>query len=140
MRERSPQFGGESINGPSNRGRVVLTIKLNELLWPSMTFEVILIKMKYLCLHNISIHINLYQNWFINECARKIKAKILESHSFGVSEFQSFTVSQFQSFRVFFVRCRRTYVLNPESHSFRVFLWDVEDLMFLKNTNLYGVL
>jgi hypothetical protein len=49
--------------------------------------------MKYLRNHNINIHINFYQNRFINECARKKKAKI--------PEFQSF-----------FVRCRRTYVLN----------------------------
>ena len=27
--------------------------------------------MKYLRIHNISIHINFYQNQFINECARK---------------------------------------------------------------------
>ena len=39
-----------------------------------------------------------YENRFINECARKKKAKI--------PEFQSFTISEF------FVRCRRTYVLN----------------------------
>ena len=32
-----------SINGPSIRGRVGLTLKLDELLWPSMTFEVILL-------------------------------------------------------------------------------------------------
>ena len=37
-----------------------------------------------------------YQNWFINEFARKIKAKIPEFHSI----------------RDFFVRCRRTYILN----------------------------
>ena len=65
--------------------------------------------MKYLRNHNISIHINFYQNRFINECARKKKAKIPEFRSFTVSEFHSFRVSQFQSF---FVRCRRTYVLN----------------------------
>ena len=52
--------------------------------------------MKYLRIHNITIHINHYKNRFINECARKIKDKIPESHSF----------------RVFFVRCRRTYVLK----------------------------
>ena len=57
--------------------------------------------MKYLRINNISIPINFYQNRFINECARKIKAKIPEFHSFRVSQFQSF-----------FVRCRRTYVLN----------------------------
>ena len=32
-----------SINGPSIRGRVGLTLKLDEILWPSMTFEVILL-------------------------------------------------------------------------------------------------
>ena len=52
--------------------------------------------MKYLHFHNISIHINVNQNRFINECARKIKAKIPES----------------QSLRFFFVRCRRTYIHN----------------------------
>ena len=47
-----------SIIGPSIRGRVGLTLKLDELLGPSMTFEVILIKMKYLRIHNISIQIS----------------------------------------------------------------------------------
>jgi hypothetical protein len=37
---------------------VGLTLKLDELLWPSMTFEVILLEMKYLRIHNIGIHIN----------------------------------------------------------------------------------
>ena len=45
-----------SINGPSIRGRVGLTLKLDELLGPSMTFEVILIKIKYMRIHIISIH------------------------------------------------------------------------------------
>ena len=49
--ERYTQFGEGRINGPSNRGRVGLTVKLDELLRPSMTFEVI---------HNIGIHINFY--------------------------------------------------------------------------------
>ena len=40
-----------------NYHRVGLKLKLDELLGPSMTFEVILIKMKYLRIHNISIHI-----------------------------------------------------------------------------------
>ena len=61
-----------------------------------MTFEVILIKMKYLCLYNVSIHIKFYQNQFVNECARKINAKIPES----------------QRFTVFFAKYRRTYVLK----------------------------
>ena len=59
-----------------------------------MIFEVILIKMKYLRLYNISILINFFQNRFINECARKIKS------------------TEFHSFTVFFVRIRRTYVLE----------------------------
>ena len=41
--------------------------------------------MKYLHIHNISIHINVYQNQSINECARKLK-------------FQGFTVLQSKSF------------------------------------------
>ena len=41
--EKSPQFGEGSINGPSSRGRVGLMLKLDELLWPLMNFEVILI-------------------------------------------------------------------------------------------------
>ena len=49
--------------------------------------------MKNLRLHNVSIHRNFYQNRFINECARKKKAKIPESRSF-------------------LVRYRRTYVLK----------------------------
>ena len=36
-----------------------------------MTVEVILIKMKYLRIHNISIRINFHQNRFINECVMK---------------------------------------------------------------------
>ena len=54
-------------------GRVGLTLKLDELLLPSMTFEVILIETKYLGIYDISIHINFYQNRFINECVRKKK-------------------------------------------------------------------
>ena len=45
-RERYTQFWGGSIKGPFNRGRVGLTLKLNEHLWTSMTFEVIIFKMK----------------------------------------------------------------------------------------------
>ena len=41
-----------------------------------MTFEVTLDFMKKLCLENVSIHRNFEQNRFINECARKKKAKI----------------------------------------------------------------
>ena len=41
--EKSSQFGEESSNGQSNTVMIGLTLKLDELLWPSMTFEVILI-------------------------------------------------------------------------------------------------
>ena len=51
-------------------------------------------RMKYLCIHNVTIHIFFYQNQFRNECDRTKKLK------------SRFTVS------VFFLRCRRTYVLN----------------------------
>ena len=39
--ENSLQFGGGSINGPSNRGRVGLTLKLDELLWPLRSYLLI---------------------------------------------------------------------------------------------------
>ena len=61
-RKRNTHNSWGSIKGPSIRGRVGLTLKLDELLGPSMTFEVILIKKKYLRIHNISIHIIFYQN------------------------------------------------------------------------------
>ena len=51
--------------------------------------------MKYLHLHNVKIHRNIYQDWFINEYARKEKLK-----------------SQSPESRSFQVRHRRTYVLN----------------------------
>ena len=41
------------------------------LLWTSMTVQVILNKLKYLRIHNVSIHINFYHNRFMNECIRK---------------------------------------------------------------------
>ena len=37
----------------------------------SMTFEVILIEIKYLGIHNISVHINFHRNRIINESVRK---------------------------------------------------------------------
>ena len=43
-----------------------------------MTFEVILIKIKYLRIYNISIYINFYQNQFINESVRKNFLKFSE--------------------------------------------------------------
>ena len=61
-----------------------------------MTFEVILDFLNSLRLHNVSIHRDFEQNQFINECARKKKAKIPES----------------RSPRSFLMRYRRTYVLN----------------------------
>ena len=66
-----------------------------------MTFEVILYFMNNFCLHNVSIHRNFDQNQFINEYARKKKAKISESRSHGMTESRSFLV-----------RYRRTYVLK----------------------------
>ena len=80
-RKTSTHNSGGSINGPSIRRWVWLTLKLDELLGPSMTFEVILIKMKYLRIHKISIHIIVYQNRFINECVRKNFLKFLEGQT-----------------------------------------------------------
>ena len=76
------------------------------LLWPSMTFEVILYFMKILRLHNVSIHRNFYQNRFINKYARKKKAKISESRSHGA---RNHGVPESRSF---LVKYRRTYVLK----------------------------
>ena len=107
--------------------------------WHSMTFEVILLNLKILSLHNVSSHINfwydqilnqseiLYKRWhyltfrplsylisihvciyinrLINECARNNLAKILESQNHEI----------------------------PESRSF---LWDVEDLVFKWNKTI----
>ena len=47
--------------------------------------------MKYLHIHNVSIHINFYQNRFINECVMKTFLKFPYRRKDGV-----------------FVRCRRT--------------------------------
>ena len=49
-----------------------------------MTSEVILYQTKKMGLHIVSIHINLYQNQFINECARKKKAKFPDLRKDGV--------------------------------------------------------
>ena len=54
-----------------------------------MTFDVILYFMKNLHLHNVSIQGNFYQNQFINEYARKKKAKISWSRGNGITEFFS---------------------------------------------------
>ena len=66
-------------------------------MWPLLTSEVILdfIKKK-LFLYYVSIYINVYEKGFLIEFARKKKAKI----------------SEFHSLRVFFVKYRRTYILN----------------------------
>ena len=45
--------------------------KTVDILLSLMTFEVILLEIKYLRILNVSIHINFYQNRFINECIRK---------------------------------------------------------------------
>ena len=87
-RKRNTHNSWGSINGPSIRGRVGLTLKLDELLGPSMTFEVILILMEYLRIHNISIHIFFfYQNRFINECVRKNFLKFSEGRKDVKTEF-----------------------------------------------------
>ena len=41
----------------------------------------ILNKIKYLRIHNISIHINFYQNLFINQCVRKNFLKFSEGQT-----------------------------------------------------------
>ena len=51
--------------------------------------------MKYLRIHNVSIHINFYQNQFINVLGRIFLNSSKDRRKDGV-----------------FVRCRRTYVFN----------------------------
>ena len=65
------------------------------LLWTSMTFDVILIKMKYLRIHNISIQTSFF---YQNRCVRKFF--FLNSRNKQTKRW------------CFFVRCRRTYVLK----------------------------
>ena len=74
-----------------------------------MTFEGILLEMKYLRIHNISIHINLYQNRFKNESVRKNFLKFLYRRKDGQMERRKDGKADF------FVRCRRIYVLNKYS-------------------------
>ena len=47
-----------------------------------MTFEVILIYMKYFCIHNNSYHINFYQNQLINECVIRNFLKLKQFYLF----------------------------------------------------------
>ena len=55
---------------------------------PSMTFEVILNKIKYLCIHNVTIHtIFLYENRYTNECAGKKFYKFPERRIEGKMEY-----------------------------------------------------
>ena len=77
-----------------------------------MTLEVILPQMKYLCIHNIGIHINFYQNRFINESVRKNFLKFSYRRKDVRTERRKDVKTEF------FVRCRRTYVLKNEVQSF----------------------
>ena len=58
-------------------------------MWPTIP------SIKRLRLHIVSIHINLYQNRFINECARNKEAGIPSGH-----------------YNKVFCECRRTYGLH----------------------------
>ena len=49
-----------------------------------MTSEVLLHFLTEMRLHNVSIHRKFYDIQFTEECARKKKVKILESHRFTV--------------------------------------------------------
>ena len=52
-----------------------------------MTFEVILLEIKYLRIHNLSIHINFFKNLFINESGRKNFLKFSYRRKDGKTEF-----------------------------------------------------
>ena len=67
-------------------------------MWPTMTFEVKLHIMLNFRLHDVSIHRISYHNRIIKEFAKKSLVKILETQSF-------------------FVRFRRTYLLNKTNTS-----------------------
>ena len=68
-----------------------------------MTFEVIF----YPRLYNDNIHREFFQNWFVNECARKNLAKFPKTRS---------PVA-------FFFSCRRTFVLNKGRELKREFVY-----------------
>ena len=67
--------------------------------------------MKYLRIHNIGIHIIVYQNRFINESVRKNFLKFLERQT---------------ERRSFFARCRKTHFLNKKSSRLKVESMDVQ--------------
>ena len=75
--------------------------------------------MKYLRFSNISIHINFYQNRFINECFRKNFLKFAERRKDGKTERRKDVKTERRSF---FVSCRRTYVLNNRSTQTKIVL------------------
>ena len=70
--------------------KILPFVTFYDLLWHSMTLEVIHNKIKKLSLYNVIIHTNFHPNRFINECAKNKKLKS----------------------RKYFVICKRTYVLN----------------------------
>ena len=73
--------------------------KICDLIWPSMTCEVILYSMKNLCLQNVSIHrVFFYQNYIITEYARKSSVK----------KYERTDVKRFS------VWCNRYYVLKKK--------------------------
>ena len=57
-----------------------------ELLWTSK--NILIIYIKYLCFHDISIHINFYENQFINEY--NLKGKMLKILLFLLESWGSF--------------------------------------------------
>ena len=82
----------QSINNINRRKSVFLIKKviICDLEWPLRSC---LDFIENFHLHNVSIHRKFYQNRFINECVRKKQAKIPESRSPGIFEWDINEVS-----------------------------------------------
>ena len=85
--------------------------------------------MKYLCIHNVSIHINFYQNRFINECGWKTFLKFSyrrkDIHNDGV-----FCANLSILLLIIWFKIRETYTIEQESF---IFWFDgSETLLFFK--------
>ena len=118
--------------------------KTDDIFLPLMTFEVILIKIKYLRIHNVSIHINFYQNRFINEYVKKNFLKFPERQmTFEViliemKYLRIYNVSIHTNFyqNWFINECvRKNFLKFSERRKDGVFLWAVEELTFFLNNH-----
>ena len=75
-------------------------------------------------IHNISIHINFYQNRFINECVRK-----------NFLKFSWRQTERRKDVKTYFVRCRRTCVLNNNINTFQLCVKYVKEIWGILEMN-----